>query len=251
MLQLEGEHVIQLQVRDVTERIRLEEQLRHSQKMEAVGTLTAGVAHEFNNIMTSILGFGEFLQDDLPTENRLREYADKIVYSAKRAARLTESLMAYSRKQITRFVPVDMNDLLCSVKDFLFGLVGENIELNVEPSVEPLPVLADPNQIEQSILNLVANARDAMPEGGSLTITARKFNPNEDESDEQYAVLDPIPYILISVSDTGMGIAHEIQEKLFEPFFTTKEVGKGTGLGLSMVYGIVRRHNGHIVVKSE
>jgi CheY-like chemotaxis protein len=217
--------------------------------MEAIGTLTAGVAHEFNNIMTSILGFGEFLQDALGEESAVKKYADMIVHSAERAAKLTTGMLAYTRKQITVFETVELNRMLESIEDFLSDLVGENITLQMRKAEGELPVRGDRSQLEQVILNLTTNAIDAMPEGGTLTIESgrREMAPS---SSNHRASVRPGTHAFVSVTDTGAGMDAETREKIFEPFFTTKEVGKGTGLGLSVVYGIVERHEGTVQVAS-
>jgi PAS domain S-box-containing protein len=235
---------------DITDLRRLESQLLHAQKMEAIGTLTAGVAHEFNNIMTSILGFGEFLQDALGEESAVKKYADMIVHSAERAAKLTTGMLAYTRKQITVFETVDLNSMLESIEDFLADLVGENITVQMRKAEGELPVRGDKSQLEQVILNLTTNAIDAMPEGGTLTIESgrREIAPS---SRNHRASVRPGTYAFVSVTDTGAGMDGGTREKIFEPFFTTKDVGKGTGLGLSVVYGIVERHEGTVHVASE
>jgi PAS domain S-box-containing protein len=236
-------------VRDVTEHRRLEDQLRHAQKMEAIGTLTGGVAHEFNNILTSIAGFGEFLQEGLEPGSRLRTYADMITTAAERAAKLTDGLLAYSRKQVTRLEPVDINEIIKTVEELLASLVGENIVLETAIPDEVLPVMADKAQLEQVLVNLTTNAMDAMPEGGTLTIESERTRIDS-EIVRPNVHIPPGEFALVTVKDTGTGIDGDTMKKIFEPFFTTKDVGKGTGLGLSIVYGIVRKHRGHIAVES-
>jgi two-component system NtrC family sensor kinase len=236
-------------VRDVTEHRRLEEQLRHAQKMEAIGTLTGGVAHEFNNILTSISGFGEFLQEGLEPGSQLRTYADMITAAADRAARLTDGLLAYSRKQVTRLEPIDIGEIIKTVEGLLASLVGENILLEVAIPNETLPVMADKAQLEQVLVNLTTNAMDAMPDGGRLTIESERTKI-ANEIVKSHVRIPPGEYALVSVTDTGTGMDERTMKNIFEPFFTTKDVGKGTGLGLSIVYGIVRKHRGHITVES-
>jgi PAS domain S-box-containing protein len=244
-----GEDEVLAIVRDVTEHRKLEEQLRHAQKMEALGTLTGGIAHEFNNILTAILGYGEFLQDGLETDHPLRSYADMIAASARRAARLTDGLLAYSRKQIVRMEPTDINEIIMTTERYFSSLIGENITLDVVTTEKDLPVTADRAQIEHVLINLATNAIDAMPRGGDLTISTERVEFARNVIEHQ-AEIAKGKYALITVTDTGAGIDEETQKKIFEPFFTTKDVGKGTGLGLSMVYGIVKRHEGYITVES-
>ncbi len=237
-------------ITDITEQKLLEAQLRHSQKMEAIGTLTAGVSHEFNNIMTSIMGFGEFLQDCLVPASAERKYADMIVQSSERAKNLTNGMLAYSRKQVSIFEPVEINGVLGDIEAFLSNIVGENIVLNMVRLDEKLCVRADKSQLEQVILNLTTNAIDAMPDGGTLTIRIERKDP--DKTIEGYQFTDgPEKHVLISVTDTGVGMDKDIKEKIFEPFYSTKDVGKGTGLSLSMVYGIIENHHGAINIISE
>jgi signal transduction histidine kinase/CheY-like chemotaxis protein len=237
-------------IRDITEHRRLEEQLRHAQKMEAIGTLTGGVAHEFNNILNVILGYGELLQEDLDKESRLRGYVDTIVASGERAAKLTKGLLAYSRRQMTQVEAVDVNEAVRAMEGFLFNLVAKDIRLTIETSEEGLVIMADKAQIEQVLMNLASNAIDAMPGGGVLTISTQSVTYWQEVRGAEPSVR-PHTYALIVVKDTGVGMDRDVQGKVFEPFFTTKEVGKGTGLGLSMVYGMVKKHDGHITVESE
>ncbi|MEJ2182310.1 MAG: PAS domain S-box protein [Nitrospirota bacterium] len=247
----DGEAVfIQSIFRDVTERKKLEDQLRHAQKMEALGTLTGGVAHEFNNIMTAVLGFSEFLQEELGADSPLRVYADYIQSSALRAARLTEGLLAYSRRQLTHKEPVDVNELILLVRGFLSRIVPENVHVRTEASAQDLVVTADRGQIEQVLINLCTNALDAMPRGGTLGIRADRV-AIEKETFKHPSRIQPGEYIRLAVSDTGQGMSKDTLVKIFEPFFTTREVGKGTGLGLSMVYGIVKKHGGYVTVESK
>ncbi|MDP3111905.1 MAG: ATP-binding protein [Thermodesulfovibrionales bacterium] len=233
----------------IAERNKLESQLRHSQKMEAVGQLAGGVAHDFNNILTAIIGYGNLLRMKLQEEH-LKSYADQLLASADRAANLTHSLLTFSRKQPINPKPVDLNDLVKKTTKFLQRLISEDIELKAVPADKDLIVMADSGQIEQVLINLAANARDVMPEGGILTINTMPCDlDNEYVKAHGYGV--PGTYALISITDTGTGMDEEIKKKIFEPFFTTKEVGKGTGLGLAIVYGIIKQHNGYINCKSE
>jgi len=231
--------------RDVTDHRKLEEQLRQSQKMEAVGQLAGGVAHDFNNILTAVIGYGNILMMKMAADDPLRSNVEQILSAAEKAARLTHSLLAYSRKQIINLKPVSVNETVNDVLKLLLRIIGEDIELKTELSQEDLIVLADSGQIGQVLINLAANARDAMPQGGVLTITtwAAELKDHEQSAPGQYAAIE--------VADTGAGMSKEIVEKIFDPFFTTKEPGKGTGLGLAIVYGIVKQHNGYVTVKSE
>ena len=247
-------------VRDITEHRKLEEQLRQSQKMEAVGTLTGGVAHDFNNILTAIIGYGHILKMKLEQGSQLMTYTDQILASADRAAHLTQSLLAFSRKQVINPKAVNLNEITASVEKLLLRIIGEDIELKTILN-PPLPlfdkggqreimVLADAGQIEQVLMNLAANARDAMPEGGTLTIETGTA-----ELDINFLKIHEYgkhgKYAVITVTDTGHGMDEKTRQRVFEPFFTTREVGKGTGLGLSMVYGIIKQHSGYINCYSE
>lgn len=237
-------------VRDITQEKQMEEQLRHAQKMEAIGTLTSGIAHEFNNILTSILGFGEILQDSMDINSPLKKYVSYITTSAARAAKLTNSLLAYNRKQITHMEQTDINKLINRIQGLLSKLTGDRIELRVLTADEDLQVAADKAQIEKALINIAENAVDAMPEGGILAISSEGVK-YETGIIENLVAIKPGSFARISVTDNGLGMDKATMERIFEPFFTTKEVGKGTGLGLSMAYGIIRRHKGHITVDSE
>ncbi|UCG79402.1 MAG: PAS domain S-box protein [Nitrospirota bacterium] len=233
-------------INDLSERKMLEEQLIHSQKLETIGTLTAGVSHEFNNILSSIIGYGEMLQDELNINTKAMAYSDRIVFAAKKASKITEGMLSYSRKQITRFDTVNVKTVLKELKSFVSNLVGENIVFNINMPREELYIYADPSQFEQVILNLITNAIDAMPAGGTLTVSADRSS-----ADGSTPLISSDEHAVIKVTDSGMGMDKEIQAKIYEPFFTTKDIGKGTGLGLSVVYGIVKKHNGHINLISE
>ncbi len=237
-------------VRDITERRALEEQLRQSQKLEAIGRLAGGVAHDFNNILMSIMGSADLLLMELPRESSARDEATEIKLSVQRGAGLTRQLLAFSRRQASRQRLFALGEVVNGMDTMLRRLIGPEIEFDIVCQAEPTTVLADPAQIEQVVLNLVINARDAMPAGGSLTVSVEEI-----EIDEAAAVAlvegQAGRYARLSVSDTGTGIDEQTRAKLFEPFFTTKEQGKGTGLGLSIVYGIVKQSGGHINVASE
>jgi signal transduction histidine kinase/ActR/RegA family two-component response regulator len=252
----DGQNLITLVVdvtdlrRAASDRERLEQQLFHAQKMEAVGRLAGGVAHDFNNLLTAIVGFAGLLRDAVPEGHEDRPNLEGIVQSAERASHLTRSLLAYSRRQLLDRRPVDVGEVILAVEKLLGRLIGEDVVLAVSLPDEPLVIVADAGQLEQVLLNLATNARDAMPGGGSLGIAADGV-----ELDGQAAAALGLRrsgrYVRITVSDTGHGIPDEVKEKLFEPFFTTKPAGKGTGLGLAIVDGIVKQHAGHVAVESE
>jgi PAS domain S-box-containing protein len=237
-------------IADITEQKKLEEQLRQAQKMEAIGQLSGGIAHDFNNTLTVIKGFAELLQTKLRVDNPLRAYVDPILESANRAASLTQNLLAFSRKQVVELRPVRVAEVLEGVRAFLSRVLREDIELKTICVDGDLIVQADRVYLEQVLLNLATNARDAMPDGGILTLEARRVEWGSEEARAQ-GFGGPGAYALFSVSDTGIGMDPATRERIFEPFFTTKEVGKGTGLGLAIVYGIIQQHNGLIRVYSE
>jgi len=237
-------------IADISERKKLEEQLRHSQKMEAVGRLAGGVAHDFNNLLTVINGYGHMMLDALRPGERLHSHAEQIVKAGNQAAALTTQLLAFSRRQMIQPKPVDLNHVITNLEKMLRRVIGEDIALYTLLSPDLAPIKADANQMEQVLINLVANARDAMPRGGALTVATKNITLAEAlrcESSE----LPPGSYVEMAVSDTGEGMDADTRSHLFEPFFTTKERGKGTGLGLSSVYGSVRQNGGGIVVWSE
>ncbi len=237
-------------VRDISERRRIEEHLRHSQKIEAVGKLAGGIAHDFNNILMAIMGYAEILRDDMPEGSRQRGAVDQILASSARAAHLTRGLLAFSRKQMIDPRPVELNGILIEVDRLLGRLIREDIRIETVLCREPVVVLVDIGQLEQVLMNLATNARDAMPEGGSLRLTTGKAYLGEDFF-LSHGLGRPGQYAVLTVTDTGHGMDEETRRRVFEPFFTTKEVGKGTGLGLAMVYGIVKQHNGFIDVASQ
>jgi PAS domain S-box-containing protein len=235
---------------DITERKRLEEQLIRSQRVEAVGQLAGGIAHDFNNILTAIIGYGSLLEMRMRNDDPLRKNVHYILKSAEKAAQLTYSLLAFGRKQVLNPRPENLNEIIKGMEKLLMPIIREDIELTVSFKEKDLYVMADSGQIEQVLMNLAANARDAMPEGGIFGISA-EITELDDEFVKVYGYGEPGKYALISVTDTGIGMDEETRRRVFEPFFTTKEVGKGTGLGLSMAYGIIKQHNGYINVYSE
>ncbi len=230
--------------------VEKEAELRQAQKMEAVGRLAGGVAHDFNNVLTAIFGYTDLLLEQFTLDDPRREDVMEIRRSAERAAGLTRQLLAFSRKQMMQPRVVGLNDVINSLSKLLQRLVGEDIVLAIEPGEGLWNVHADPGQIEQVLMNLAANARDAMPEGGRLTIATANA-PVASEDQRNRPGLRPCAYVTIAVSDTGGGIPDHIRAHMFEPFFTTKEQGKGTGLGLATVYGIVKQSGGGVYVDSE
>ena len=241
--------VVSLKKRE-EEKEELEEKLRHSQKMEAIGTLAGGVAHDFNNILMAIIGYGALLQIDLPEGSKLWSYADEIIRAGDRAATLTQRLLAFTRKQIINPQPVLLDGIINNIEKLLTRLITEDIEISFSLEAGNAVVMADTSQIDQILINLVANARDAMPKGGKISISTSVVNLDDDFA-RQNELQNGGRFALIKVMDTGVGIPEDLRGRIFDPFFTTKEVGKGTGLGLSMVYGTIKQHNGIIEVESE
>jgi two-component system cell cycle sensor histidine kinase/response regulator CckA len=236
--------------RDITERKHLEQQLLLSQRLEAVGKLSGGVAHDFNNILGVIIGYSEALQQMMPADDPMREAVDEIEKAGRRAAALTQQLLAFSRKQVLEPKVLDLNSIVADLEKMLRRLIGEDLELEIVPASTLGSVKADRGQIEQVILNLAVNARDAMPHGGKLKIET--MNADLDENDaRRLRYVIPGHYVMLQVSDTGTGMSAEVQSRIFEPFFTTKEQGKGTGLGLATVYGVVKQSGGYIWLESE
>ncbi len=245
-----GEMYVDGIIEDITERKALEDQLRHAQKMEAVGQLAGGIAHDFNNILTALIGYGNLLVMKRGDDELVRGYADQMLKLSEQASSLTQGLLAFSRKQILNPQAVGVNSLVNRVEKVFFRLIGEDVVLNTSLCKEEITVKADAAQIEHVLMNFATNARDAMPDGGIVTIETRPVDLDE-EFVSTHGYGTPGRYALISFADTGCGMDEETRKRIFEPFFTTKEVGKGTGIGLSMVYGTIKQHNGFIEVKSE
>jgi len=250
LVEVGGEHVILAIAHDVTQRVRLEQQLRQSQKMEAIGRLAGGVAHDFNNLLTIINGYGEILLGALRPEDPMWELVAEIRQAGMRGASLTRQLLAFSRQQVIAPQVLDLNSVVADVDKMLRRLIGEDIVLTTRMDPALGSVKADPGQIEQVLLNLAVNARDAMPKGGRLTIETANVELDANCPDARPEVR-PGRYIQLAVSDTGCGMDEATKAHLFEPFFTTKGVGKGTGLGLATVYGIVKQASGCIYIYSE
>ena len=252
-----AEPALLVYIRDVTrsraaeeEKSRLESQLRQAQKMEAVGQLAGGIAHDFNNILMVISGFCDMLKIKMDKRDPTGEYVDQIISAAARAAKLTKSLLAFSRKQQINLVPLEMNDIARSAGRFLESLLTEDVQVETRLSRSNSVVMADMTQMNQVLINLATNARDAMPKGGRLRIETGAATMDR-RFIGAHGFGKPGKYATLEVSDTGSGMDKATKEHAFEPFFTTKEVGKGTGLGLSMVYGTIKQHNGYITVDSE
>jgi PAS domain S-box-containing protein len=238
--------------RDVTERKLLEAELRQSQKMEAVGRLTGGIAHDFNNLLAVIIGNAQLLSRSLRESPRLFRQADTVLKAAMRGGELTNRLLSFARQQVLEPKVVDLNGLLGGMYDFLRRSLTGEFEIHQQPQVGAWPVKVDPGQLENAVLNLVINARDAMPQGGTITIATRNVSVTEAAAERTIADGDVKPgqYVVLEVGDTGTGMSPDVLKRVFEPFFTTKDVGKGSGLGLSMVYGFVKQSEGHVRVSS-
>jgi two-component system cell cycle sensor histidine kinase/response regulator CckA len=236
--------------RDITVRKRLEAKLVQSQKMETVGKLAGGVAHEFNSIMTAIIGQSELLLDDLSTGSPLAKNATEIRKAAVRAATLTRQLLAYGRKQFLKPEIIDLNRLIASMEGMFHHLMGGDVDTLIVPGPGLHAVRADAGQLEQVIMNMAINAHDAMPNGGKFMLETANISFDQ-ESVDRYPELKAGDYVMLALSDTGMGMSAEVKARVFEPFFSTKAVGQGTGLGLSTCYGIIKQSGGHISVYSE
>lgn len=235
---------------DTGKRASLEDQLRQSQKLEAIGRLAGGIAHDFNNILTAIMGYSALLQSSLNERDPKQQEVEEIKKAVRRASSLIQQLLAFSRRQVLQLRVLDLNAVVMNIQQLLQRLIGEDIELIILPTPALGRVKADPGQIEQVLMNLALNARDAMPQGGNLTIETANVMIDEAFA-RRHLISHPGPYIMLSVTDTGSGMDEETQAHIFEPFFTTKEQGKGTGLGLATVYGIVKQSGGSIFVYSK
>ena len=235
--------------RDISKRRQLEEQATHAQKMEAVGRLAGGVAGDFNNVLTVITGYAELLRADSPANSPARRFVDEIIWAGERAAALTRHLLAFSKGPAAQPRVLDLNAVISSMEPMLRRLLGENIDLILLTTPGLGRVKADPAQIEQAIVNLATNSRDAMPSGGKLVIESA--NVEVDEAGSKNLAVRPGPYVMLAISDTGVGMDPETRSRLFEPFFTTKTPGKGSGLGLSTVYGTIKQSEGQVTVYSQ
>ncbi len=248
--QVEHSKVIQCIIRDITEHRKLEEQLRQAQKMESIGTFAGGIAHDFNNILTAIVGYGYVAHMNMGPDDPHRENIEHMLEGADRATQLTKDLLIFSRKQVSERRPVDLNEIVRKVEKFLTRVIGEDISCIITLHADPLVINADAHQLEQVLMNLATNARDALAGGGELMIGTEQIILGDDFV-ARHGYGKPGGYALMTVSDTGEGMDDETRRKIFDPFFTTKEVGKGTGLGLAVVYGIMKQHEGFINVYSE
>jgi signal transduction histidine kinase len=250
LIDVAGQQCIIAILKDITEQRLLEKKLLQAQKMEAIGQLSGGIAHDFNNLLSVIIGYSEVLEKELPPGQELQKHLEQIKKAGEKAALLTRQLLAFSRQQVLQARVIDLNAAVLEVEKMLRRLISENIEVCSKLDASLGSIHADPGQMSQIIINLAVNARDAMPNGGRLTIETANM-----EIDDDYARLHasphPGPYVMLTVSDTGTGIDAATQARIFDPFFTTKEVGKGTGLGLSTVYGVVKQSGGFISVYSE
>ncbi len=246
----EGSRLVLAVVRDITERKRLEDQLRQAQKMETVGRLAGGIAHDFNNLLTAISGYASFAQSGLLAGDPARDDIAQVLAAADSAAHLVRQLLAFSRRQVIAPQLFDLNQLILKLDHMLRRLIGEDVELVTLTARNLATVKADPNQVEQVLVNLAVNARDAMPDGGQLTVETGNVVLDSEYARQHVGVV-PGTYVLLAVSDTGCGMSEEVKSRIFEPYFTTKEPGKGTGLGLATCYGIVKQNNGHIAFSSK
>ncbi|MBI5141469.1 MAG: response regulator [Nitrospirae bacterium] len=236
--------------RDITDQKKLEDQLRQAQKMESIGRLAGGVAHDFNNVLSGIMGYGELALMRLADDHPARRDIQMVIEAGEKAAVLTQQLLAFSRKQVLEMKVIDINAVVDRMSKMLSRMIGEDISLEVAIGSAESRIRADAGQVEQVVMNLAVNARDAMPSGGRLRIETADAEIDEFYADRQEGI-KPGRYVVLTISDSGEGMTKDVREKIFEPFFTTKEIGKGTGLGLATVYGIIKQHHGHIHVYSE
>jgi PAS domain S-box-containing protein len=246
----EEEQILHVVWRDITQRKQLEEQLLQAQKMDAVGQLAGGIAHDFNNLLVAIIGHSDLLESELKEQPKLLARVHQIQRAGTRAAALVRQLLAFSRKHRVHQRVVDFNIILLDLEQLLYRLIGEDVRLSVSPAEEIVPVKIDPGQIEQIIVNLVTNARDAMPNGGTIEATIRTVALTETPPGSPLTI-EAGTFARLSVTDVGMGMDEETISRAFEPFFTTKDVGRGTGLGLSTIYGIVRQNKGTVIISSQ
>jgi PAS domain S-box-containing protein len=235
--------------REITERRRLETRVHQTQRLEAIGRLAGGIAHDFNNILSAIHGFGSIVHGELPERDPLRADVQEILKAVERAANLTRQLLAFGRRQVLQPKVIDVAVYVRDLERMLRRIVGEDVEIALRMDDAAVTAKADPSQLEQVLINLVVNARDAMPTGGRITIEAGNVTVGDGTGEN--AELPPGPYAVLTVSDTGIGMSKKVQDHIFEPFFTTKESGQGSGLGLSTVFGIVKQSGGHIFVDSD
>ena len=246
-----GQPAIIATVNDISDRVKLEDQLRQAQKMEAIGRLAGGIAHDFNNLLTAIRGNAELMSHRVKADPVTAAEVEEILHAADRAASLTRQLLAFSRKQVLQPVALDLNEIVGAVARMARRLIGTEVQLRLDLAESVLRVLADPAQVEQLLLNLIVNARDAMPSGGMITVHTANVRLHTQSPEILQAGIAPGPFVLLAVADDGIGMDQATRARIFEPFFTTKETGRGTGLGLSTVYGSVRQTGGAITVTSE
>ena len=251
LAEFNGRAAVLATVNDISERVKLEDQLRQAQKMEAIGRLAGGIAHDFNNLLTAIRGNAELMSHRAKHDPAMKAEVDEILHAADRAASLTRQLLAFSRKQVLQPVPLDINEIVRAVSRMARRLIGADVRMRMDLASSVAKVMADPAQIEQVMLNLIVNARDAMPNGGLITVRTANVMLGADAREIVQAGIAPGAFVMLDVTDTGIGMDQATQARIFEPFFTTKETGRGTGLGLSTVYGIVRQTGGAITVTSE
>lgn len=245
-----NERAILTTVHDISDRVKLEDQLRQAQKMEAVGRLAGGIAHDFNNLLTAIRGNAELMSHRVKADPEMAAEVDEILHAADRAASLTRQLLAFSRKQVLLPVALDINEIVNGVSRMARRLIGTDVQIGLDLPQSVSKLLADPAQVEQVLLNLIVNARDAMPSGGQITVRTANVRLEAGSPEVVQAGIAPGAFVLLAVTDDGIGMDQATQARIFEPFFTTKETGRGTGLGLSTVYGIIRQTGGAITVTS-